>query len=288
MSNSLDGRFIPTPEKSPEPKARVFFIRHSKASYQNYVDKLASDEPESMMDVEAQVPDLPEAGIELAKKNAAEFFSRFDPLKDRFYLVSSSQMRALETAKIYADTALEMGFEVVKHEKEDPKTGKQGLKTGTGVAERVGEGYVRSINALSLTMENQVFGNIFNPPANMPEINWDKISSENRARFDEAYKIVQADDKGSWGGNFYAHAEEVKKLIPEVETPRELNETQFRRIQKLATWGRERATDDKQLNVLGFGHENYMGAALEEHTGQHSIGNVEAIELREDGSLDRV
>ena len=34
-----------TPEKQEGPEARIFFIRHSKATYKNYAEKLSSSQP---------------------------------------------------------------------------------------------------------------------------------------------------------------------------------------------------------------------------------------------------
>ncbi|MES2225793.1 MAG: hypothetical protein V4480_03220 [Patescibacteria group bacterium] len=262
-------------EAHKPPKTRVFVIRHSRATYRSYGEKLMSDSPESPMDINAQSPDLSEAGIDMAKEKAREFFSRFDPKLDAFFIVSSTQMRALETGRIYADIARELGFEVIEHE-----------KTGSKVAAEVGESSLRSINALSLNMENQVLGSIFNSPYD-PEVNWDAVRPETKALFDRARAIVKADDRGSWGANFAAHAEKVREFIPDMETPAQLHETQFKNMQRLAQWARSKAPEDKRVNVIGFGHENYMGHALEEHTGNHALGNVEAVELLEDETAAR-
>jgi len=59
-----------TPEKQEGPEARIFFIRHSKATYKNYAEKLASSEPEIPLDIESQSLDLPPEGIELARAMA--------------------------------------------------------------------------------------------------------------------------------------------------------------------------------------------------------------------------
>ncbi len=272
-----------SPEQEEGPQARVFFIRHSRATYKNAAETLASDNPEAPFDPESQVRDLPPEGIEMAEKEAQKFFSQFEAGKDIFFIVSSTQMRALETAKIYADTARAMGMEVVEHE-----------KTGTEIAKKVGGGSVRSIDTLSmtegkyLTVQNQVFGTIFNPPSQRPAVNWAEVDPETRDLVEKAHAIVLADDKGSWGANFYAHAEAVKKIIPALETPEELHKTQFQNIQRLARLARTKTPEGKRLSVIGFGHENYMGKALEEDTGKHGIGNVEAVEIGEDGILKRV
>lgn len=273
-----------SPEGKEKPPARIFFIRHSRATYSSYAEKLASDTPESALDIESQVPDLSPEGIEIAKAVAARFFSDFDPKEDIFFLAASTQMRALETAKIYANIAREKGFEVIAHDRK----GVDDSRVGTQIEETVGEGSVRSLHALSLKMENQVLGNVFNPEKHSPSIHWEAVDPRTKELYEQARSIIQADDRGSWGANFHAHAEKVKEIIPEMETPMQLHETQFKNMQRLAEWARTKAPADKRLNVVGFGHENYMGHALEVNTGDPALGNVEAVELVEDGSVKRV
>ena len=276
----MEKRFAPRGEnfeKKEKPETKIFFIRHSRATYATYAEKLASDEPESPLDVEGQLPDLPEIGVEMAKKAAHEFLGQLSPDKDILYVVSSTQMRALETARIYIDTAKAMGIEVVEHE-----------KTGTDLADEVGEGHIRTLENLSLHMENQVYGAIFNAPSHMPPINWEQVSPETKEKFEKAREIVLTDERGSWGANFAAHADAIKNFIPEMETPKELYQTQYQRMLRLADFARDKAHGDKRVNVLAFGHENYMSYALEHDTHDESIKNVEAVELGEDGFLSRV
>ena len=273
-------------EQKEKPEVKVFFIRHSRATYATYAEKVGSENPESPIDVEKQLPDLPEIGIEMAHKAAREFLGRLNPVKDTLYVVSSSQMRALETAKIYIDEALERGFEVVRHEQE--QKGEIVSKTGTELAGEVGDGYIRTLEGLSLHMENQIHGAIFNAPAHMPEINWEQVSPETKVQFEEARKIVLTDERGSWGANFAAHAEAIRNIIPELETPKGLYQTQYQDLMRLADFARKRVSGTKRVNIIAFGHENYMGYALEHDTHDERIGNVEAVELGEDGYLKRL
>jgi phosphohistidine phosphatase SixA len=259
-----------------EKSVRIFFIRHSRASYSSYAEKLASDEPESPISLDSQLPDLPESGVELAEKSAESFLSNFDNTDTALFIVSSTQARALQTAKIYSEVAIDKGFEITAHEKD----------YDNHVSEFGGE-YVRKLESLSLHSENQVFQSVFNPANNSPKINWEAVRSETKEKFDMAREIVMADDQGSWGANFYLHATKVKELIPEIETPEELHETQYRDLQQLAQFARKKATGDKKVIVLAFGHENYMGQALEHDTGEHGVGNTEVIEFGEDGGLSR-
>jgi hypothetical protein len=270
-------------ERREGSKVRTFFIRHSRATYATYAEKLASEDPESSIDIETQLPDLPEAGVELAENSAHEFFQQFDPEEDVFYMVSSSQMRALETANVYVRVAQEMGFEVLEQE-----------NTGTNIAAEIGVGYVKSINKLSLhgkeNARNQLEMSIFNSPKTLPKINWDATSSETKERWEKARSIVLADDKGNWGANFATYAQTVADTVPgfeHIETPQALYDTQYQGLKRLAAFARKQVPENGRLNVVAFGHENYMGVALEDDTGEEAIANTEAVELTEEGVLKR-
>lgn len=262
---------ISNQEKPPETK--IFFIRHSKATYASYAEKINSDNPEESLDLKNQLPDLPESGIELAEKSASEFLSKLDPEKDTIYVVSSNQMRALETAQIYAQKAQEMGFEVVENNID-------GTNTSTKL--------VRTLGSLSLDQDNLVVNYVFQPEKITTTINWAKVKPETIEKYNKAREIVMVDDKGTWGANFHAHANKIKEIIPEIETPEELYNTQYKNLQRLADFARNKASGTKKVNILAFGHENYMSVALEEETGNHSIGNTEAVEILEDGHIKRV
>jgi len=255
-------------EKPPE--TRIYFIRHSRASYATYAERLSSDTPELPIDMKNQLPDLPEAGIELAEKSAHEFLSKLNPEKDIVYIVSSTQMRAVETAQIYVKVAQELGIEVVEQESKSEE-----------------KNYVRPIETISLKNENPILDAIFSPARVPQEINWEAVSPETKAKYDKVRDIVLADDKGTWGANFYAHAEEVKKIIPEITTSQELYEKQYKNIERLGQFARNKSNGSKRVNILAFGHENYMSVALQEKTGDHAIGNTETIEILEDGSVVR-
>lgn len=261
----------PQQKQEKPPETKIYFIRHSRASYATYAERLASDTPELPIDTKEQLPDLPEAGVELAEKSAHEFLSKLDPKTDIIYIVSSNQMRALETAQIYAKVAGQLGIEVVEQESQTED-----------------KNFVRPIETISLKNENPVLDAIFSPVKIPQNINWEAVSPETKAKYDQVRGIVLADDKGSWGANFYTHSEEVKKVIPEIETSQELYERQYKKIERLAQFAQNKANGEKRVNVLAFGHENYMSVALQENTGDHSIGNTETIEILEDGSLKRL
>ena len=142
-------------EKKAEKKHSASFIRHSRASYKTYSDILASEEPLKDFDPEKQsFPDLSEAGIELATKEAEKFFDTLDPVKDSLFFASSDQARALETANIYRQVAHARGFKVIKHENVRSKKSDEILR-----------GEIRTFKNLSLDHTGGVLlGTLFNSP----------------------------------------------------------------------------------------------------------------------------
>jgi hypothetical protein len=180
-----------------------------------------------------------------------------------------------------------MGFEVVPHEPRRELINKAG--------ESEGQGRVRVLESLSLhrkeNAKNQLEMSIFNSAKTLPAINWEAIVPETKARWEKAREMVMADDKGNWGANFAAYAKLVSETVEgfeHIETPEKLYETQYQNLKRLAEFARNKDTGDKQVNVVSFGHENYMSVALAQDTGEESIANTEAVELTEDGFLKRL
>ncbi len=256
--------------------ARVFYFRHSKAVYGEYTKILGSDNPEGSLDVEGQaLDDLTEAGHELAQKKAREFLATLDLAKDTLFVVSSDISRALQTAAIYAKTAREMGFNVIEHK-----------QTGTEVAQKIGEGYVRSIDQLSLGETNSLVDAVYNPPSQLAPINWDNVDPEVHERWNWARQVIEEDDKGSWGANLFAHSDKVREFFPEGQSSQHHDETTFKNLLRLARFAKKKA-GEQRIDVLAFGHENYVGVALERDTGDHALPNCEGVEVK-DGKLVRI
>ncbi len=243
---------------------------------------VSSDDPTKPFDPENQeTPDLPESGVELAKEKAGEFFGELDPRNDILFFASSNEARALETANIYRNIAKEKGFEIVKPE-----------NSRSGLSEELSNGDIRVVQALSIYPygeTNAVIDSVFNPPAKRGDINWEKIDPELKKRFDEASRIVEANDKGSFGANFAIHSEKIKEIFPEIETSKRLFETKFQNIIKLIKFGIKKAQESgltKNIKILGFGHENYMMYALEKYFEEEGINNCETVQFEiSDGSV---
>src|SRR3989344_774803 len=250
-------------EKNLAP-VRIFNFRHSKAMYGPYDEKLGSEKPTGSINPEEQpLMDLTPEGIVHAEQEAKKFLNRLNPADDTLFVVSSDEVRALQTAHIYIKEALGLGFKVEKHE-----------RTGTDIARKIGEGYVRSLDSLSLHDSDMFEDTVFNPHHLMPgigHINWDVISLELKEKWEQARAMILADDKGSWGANFFAHAKAVSAIFPHVRTPEKLHERQYQNLLRLAEFAKKKASSVGRINVLSFGHESYMGYALEQDTGHHAL-----------------
>ncbi len=268
---------------------RIFYFRHSMAKYGEFAKKLASDNPIGPLDIEAQQPDLTTGerdGALFAHEQAVRFFDsgKMNPDKDAFFIVSSDQIRALETAAIYAQVARNKGFRVIAHK-----------NTGTEIARKLdpseneGEGYVRSLETLSLNDIDSLTEAVYNPPEQLSPVNWEaveKIEPGFKEKWDKARAIVleyneSVKAKGgrpSWGDNSYHCSAKVKKFLPAAITPEDQMK-RFKQMLRLARFAQNRPTDGEKMNVLAFGHENAPAAALEEHTGKHALANCEGFEV---------
>lgn len=253
-------------EKPPD----AFFTRHSASGYKSYGEIKKSDNPQAPFDPENQVtPDLTEKGVELAQEKAKQFFEQLDPEQDALFFVSSNEARALETANIYRQEAHAKEFDVIKPE-----------KTGSKIADELTEGEVRVVKNLSLNPPNTLLMYAFTPEKQLGEINWEAVDEETKQKWTEARKIVDSDDQGSFGANFFKHSEEIKKIFPSVQTANELYEKEFKNLLRLLKWGKEKGEQaglDKKLRIMAFGHENYLGVALQKYFEEHGIGNCETM-----------
>lgn len=262
-------------EEALEKEHGATFVRHSVAGYKSYNELAKSENPTAPFDHEEQVvPDLFDKGVELAKTEAEKFFGQFNPEKDLLFFASSNEARALETANIYRREAHKLGFEVVKPE-----------NTRGKLASEIGQGEIRTVRALSIDSKNVVIDSLFNHPSRRPEINWDKIDPEFKARFDEASKIIEADDRGGFGANLLAHSKKLKELIPEIETAEELYKSHFRNLVRLFKFGMKKADEanlNKSLKILAFGHENYFMHVLKEVFEEEGIKNCESFHFNLD------
>jgi hypothetical protein len=266
------------PQDNNKGKNEAFFTRHSKSTYKTYGEITSSDNPTRSFDPENQAtPDLPESGVDLAKRSAEQFFVNLDLQKDSLFFVSSNEARAIETANIYRQIGKEKGFEVIKPE-----------HSRSGLSDKIADGEIRILETLSIYPDdktNALIDSVFNPPAKRGNINWDIVDPDLKRRFDEASKIIEADDRGSFGPNMAVHGEEVKKILPEVHTAEELFRSKFQNIIKLIKFGLKKAEEsgfEKKIKILGFGHENYLMHALEKYFQEEGIGNCETIQFNID------
>jgi hypothetical protein len=259
----------------------ILFTRHSKAKYGTYGEAVKSENPEAPHDPNRQLEnDLPEAGIELARKKAEELFATMNPETDALFFASSKEMRAFETAKIYRDIAKEKGFEIIIPYTEENKEKK------SGITRKLADENIKAIDSLSLKIPNSLVGNVFNPEAYLGEINWSAVDEETKRKWKEAREIINSDDQGSWGANFYKHSEAIQKIFPEIKSSRDEYATTFQKLLRLTEFAQNKIKEvghGKNVKVLSFGHENYMGYAMNKYLGDHNLGNCETISIDVDG-----
>src|SRR3989338_4177014 len=260
-------------EKPSSPRDdSAHLIRHSKAEYFTYRAIKGSEHPERGFDPEDQItPDLSQAGREFAEEKAREFFARFDPRTDVFFFASSNEARALETADIYRRIAHELGFEVIKHK-----------RTGTDLAKKIGEGEIRTIESLSLNSPNILLNTLFNPKDQVGTINWTNVDPETRRKWEQARVAIDAHDYGSFGANFFHHSKTVQAIFPEIKTAEDKFHTQFKNLLRLIEFAKRKVSSSgeaKNIRVVAFGHEDYLGHALNEYFQDHEIRNCEVIDV---------
>ena len=268
-----------TKEKLPaeERQDSVHFTRHSRANYDTYGKIKKSENPRAAVDREDQLtPDLPEAGIRLAQEKAEEFLSRLKPETDILFFVSSDEARALETANVYRQAAHAKGFEILKPEHVRGK-----------FAEKIGEGEIRTLDQLSLNIKDTLLASVFSPDSQLGSPNWEAVDDEFKEKWKKAREIINSHDYGSYGGNLFHHSEAIAEIFPDIKTAKELYDVNFKNLLRLAEFGIKKAKEsglEKNVKILAFGHENYMGYALNEYFGDHNIGNCETLDINVDDS----
>ena len=259
-------------ENEDTKKLSGSFIRHSKSSYATYKTIRKSEEPLANFNADQQtVPDLTLEGVELANKEAESFFSNLNPDETSLFFVSSNEARAIETADIYREVAHRKAFDVIKPE-----------HARSTLSEENSDGEIRILSNLSIYPNESkiVFDGMFNPKKYRGEINWDKIPDDIREKYERAIEIIDADDQGSFVSNFAKHAEKIKEIIPEIDTPEELYNSQFKNLIRLAKFGEKKMKENSQgksIKILAFGHENYLVYFLQKYLEKENIGNCEFI-----------
>ena len=216
-----------------------------------------------------------ESGIKLAKQEAEKFFLSLDPQKDSLFFASSNEARAIETAGIYREIAHAKGFEVIT-----PKNSRSNL------SDEITNGEVRVIDQLSINSENLLIDNLFTPPMKRAGINWNAVTPELKEKYEQASKIIEANDKGSFGANFAEHGDKIKKIFPELVTAEELYKGKFGNLKKLAKFGLEKikeSKNEKNIKILAFGHENYLMYAIQNLFKEEGINNCETLHIETDG-----
>jgi hypothetical protein len=275
--------------KKRQKDDEFFATRHSIAEYKLDQGIIESDNPEAKPRARDQRfnSDLTPEGIKLAQEKAQEFFSKFNPEKDALFFVSSDLVRAVETARIYLDIARAMGFEIIspKGNKEEKKEDSPKPKNK---AEEISAGEIRKVDCLTLDhLENMLLESVYMPQDRLADIkDLNIVSAETREKWAAARKIIEADNKGAWGDNYFAHSEEIKKIFPNVKSASEVYESKFKDMMRLVKFGQEKINEqnpEKNIKVLAFSHENSFIYFLNKNFGE-SIKNCESIAFKVEDS----
>lgn len=269
---------------SRKPGHEALLTRHSIAQYIANDEALISDDPSVFFDIENQPsPDLTPEGVDFARQEAEKLLATLDPAKDKLFFVSSALARALETAAIYAQVAKEKCFMVIK-----PRQSGPGSELGAA-AQRISGKEVRAVRSLTVRPYNPLATMIFSPDNDnrLQRINWNAVDPILKEKWEQAHTFVTAGGKESWNANFVAYSEQIAQRFPEfgIESARHLFERQFKNIVRLAAFGIRKAqkTDPNgSIKILAFGHDNYLGYALNEYFQDHDIKNCETITLATD------
>jgi len=132
----------------------IFFTRHAESAYKTYSYILKSENPLCKVDYPEQIEgDLTEEGRQNAESKAKELLLNMEPRRDILFFVSSKENRAIETASIYRDIAIQHGFEIVDH-------GNKGRENNQNI---------RELTALSLKNIRPFVVLIFTPEQYQPE-----------------------------------------------------------------------------------------------------------------------
>ncbi len=261
--------------------------RHSISPYKLNESIIKSDNPEDSPDADKQWfnSDLTSEGINLAQEKAEELFDKLDPKTDALFFISSDLVRTAETAKIYLDTARKRGFEIIPHRER-----KNGRSVPENKAEEIGEGYIRKIDCLTLDhLSNMLREQIFQPEDYLTKVkDLSRVSAETKEKWAVARKVIESNNKGTWGENYAAHSEEINKIFPDVKSAKDGYESKFKNILRLIRFGQEkinRQKPEKNIKVLAFSHENSFLYFLNKNFGE-SIENCESISFKvgDDGS----
>lgn len=281
MGQPVNPQDRPQDESARRKNDEFFATRHSISEYKLNESIAASDNPEAAPDADKQWfnSDLTPAGEKLAREKAEEFFAKLDPETDALFFVSSDLVRAAETAKIYLDTARAKGFEIIPSREKAVEP-----RPARNKAEEIGAGYIRKIDCLTLDhLENMLREFIFHPDDYLKKIpDPNNVSAETREKWAEARRIIEADNRGTWGNNYAAHSEEIEKIFPNVKSAKTVYETKFQNMMRLVRFGQDKIREknpEKNIKVLGFSHENSFLYFLTKNFGE-SMKNCESIAFR--------
>lgn len=226
----------------------IDFIRHSEALYKTYLHLLEVNPCGSFDSVEQIHGDLTEGGILLAKESATNYFSECGDYPVIF--TSSNEARAMETAHIYSQVALDQNI------------------SGSDLLIRQG----LSVNP-KIMLLNVVFAS--NKQHDDLIINWDLVPKPIRTKYLSLRKIIEKEDTGSWMQNVIKHSDLVTGVFPENDLLMSNYRSQFN--QEFASLVKMGLENQESNRILAFTHENVLAPITAEYFQGSDVHNCEKI-----------
>ncbi len=265
-----------------EIKDDAFYVtRHGVAEYKLNERIVASDNPQHGHEAQNQdfLQDLTPEGRRVAHEKAEDFFNSLNSETDALFFVSSNLVRAAETAQIYKEVAKERGFEIIKPE-----------NVRDEIVQEIGEGDIRNVESLSVHIKNMLLEFIFHPHRDyLNEVVQDKskLPQDILDKWGEARKVIESDNQGTWGNNFYKHSEQISKIFPDIRSAEQVYNQEFKDIIRLMKFGQKKIAEkgySKNIKVLAFSHENAFLYFLGKNFQECALDNCESIAFSVDDS----
>jgi len=252
-----------------------FFIRHGNAEYGLQKSILTWPDPRIHADISKQPEEDLVPGAEREIRLAAEDFLRhFNPEKDHFFFASSSLTRARQTAETYVEVGQNRWFTIITPHKAEGNN-------------------IRHVHLLWLPhIWEMLIEEIYKPENYLPMVQfWDKIWVHYREAWEECRRIIENDNRESWGANFLIHSGKVKEIFgrfagqnPDEHFPRifTAQDAKKRYTQGLEHLAQIMEKQRRQYNadhtgkicrVLAFWHENHMLPLMQENFWSDMVPN---------------
>lgn len=277
-------------------KFHVDLVRHTKSDYKNYLElEQRGADPNTYIEANDQVPDITHEGRALAERKAAEYAAQIDPTTEMVVIVSSLEMRAYQTAKIYAHALEKRGVEIIpgipsQHE-EIGGTYPVGIKSDVQeddatLDKRIIPHSAPSLAYPSIWVQDMLEPTITSGKTTFSGLDESQLSDEDKERFQVARSIIEeeGDKESGWGANYVKYQGQAYPfdIIP---TAKENLERIMQGIQLLRTLHRSQKTQQmehekgKKIRYLVITHEENMLEMARGYFGVSHIDNCDLIGL---------